>query len=179
MEASALGMYAIAVVALLLFTRTVFRHSEAWPSVLIALCTVALISGLAGLFAAGSWDGGGPDDLAYWLYFLGYSVACAWVAGEAGMATASARKRHRIGLCDPIVANRFLLWFGFGSLQLLSCLILFFADSDEAAGDAMSRSLDALLGVTELASIGVVWLAFFAPPAYRRWVSGSSEPTPA
>lgn len=179
MEASALSMYAIAVVALLLFTRTVFRPSEAWSSGLIALCTVGLISGLAGSFAAGNWDGGGPDDPAYWLYFLGYTAACGWVAAEAGIAAASARKRERIGLCDPVVANRFLLWFGFGSLQLLSCLILFFVDTATAAGDAMSRSLDALLGITELASIGSVWLAFFPPAAYRRWVSGSSEPTEA
>jgi hypothetical protein len=176
---AALFAYAIAVVALLLFTRGVFRRGAAWADWLTGLCTLALFAGVAGSFARGDWDGGGADSPAYWSYFLGYTIACAWVASEAALTGLSARKRLRIGLCEPVLVNRYLLWFAFGALQVLACVALFFADQANLAGEAMSRPLDAVLGFTEIASIAMVWLAFFPPAAYRTWIAGAAEPAHA
>ena len=49
--------YAVGVVALLLFTREVFRAGERWAGALSWLCVLGLFGGLAGSFALGNWEG--------------------------------------------------------------------------------------------------------------------------
>jgi hypothetical protein len=47
-----------------------------------------------------------------------------------------------------------------------------------AADHAASPVTDAVLGSMELASIASLWVAFFPPSAYLKWVTGST-PAPA
>ena len=44
--------------------------------------------------------------------------------------------------------------------------------ADFTAENAFSSFLDQLAGVLELISIALIWLVFFPPRLYRRWLSG-------
>ena len=40
-----------------------------------------------------------------------------------------------------------------------------------------SSALDNLVGLMEIAALAMIWLAYFAPAAYQRWIA-SSDPHP-
>jgi hypothetical protein len=91
-----------------------------------------------------------------------------------------ARKRVRLGLCEPIVANRYLLLALFGGFQCLACLADLLFAADISGNQAVSLFSDALLGGSEIASVAVLWLAFFPPPFYSDWITRRAPilPTP-
>jgi hypothetical protein len=110
------------------------------------------------------------DDPAFLIEWIGYTVPCIWMCCEGALSNAAARRRVRIGLCDPIIANRYLLFACFGFCQTAACASeLSWAYGNSTGGTTASIS-EGLLGVTEIASIAVLWLAFFPPLVYRRWI---------
>ena len=141
-------------------------------SVLLLLGTV---QGELGTYAAYSTDN--PWFLVQW---AGYTTPCVWLFWEATLSHQGAQKRARIGLCSPIVANRYLLLALFGGLQVLACLVDLYWGYDKQASEAISMVSDALLGGSEIASVAVLWLAFFPPPFYADWITRRAVilPTP-
>ena len=97
------------------------------------------------------------------------AVGYAWTAWEALRYHALLRRRARLGLADPVVANRLLLW-GAMSLCVLAGLVL------NAA--ALVQRIDVfedpfvLLGssCTGLSQALLLLLAFLPPRAYLVWV---------
>ena len=85
-----------------------------------------------------------------------------------------------VGLCEPIVANRYLLLASFGGFQFLACLADLSFAADISGNQAVSTISDLLLGSTEIASVAVLWLAFFPPPFYTNWITRRAVilPTP-
>jgi hypothetical protein len=81
------------------------------------------------------------------------------------------RKRVRLGLADPLVANRFLLWAiagGFSIVILSTSLPPIFLDPVEWA---LLLQFDLLLfGVGGVGAAAFYWLTFFPPGTYRRWI---------
>jgi len=161
--------YAIGVVPFLFFIREVFRPRDAWASALVWLCVF--------LMAAGTGVGNLEDHAnytlenpAYVMEWFGYTIPCAWVAYEAARQHRSARKRVRIGLCEPLTANRLLLMAIFGVFETLACLAYLLYSFDLESHAIVSEISDALLGGTEFASAAVLWLAFFPPSFYKHWI---------
>jgi hypothetical protein len=75
------------------------------------------------------------------------------------------RRRLALGLADPVVSNRFLMWGLFGlSTMLLSSFLLFL----QIATAEGSRSLTGQIATTVfgLISSGTVMLAFTPPERY-------------
>jgi hypothetical protein len=138
---------------------------------MVIVCTLFVFGGAL----AASLGGGisnSLDDPNYLLGWVGYSVPCFWMCCEGANSYAAAKKRVRIGLCDPIVSNRYLLFAGFGFCQIIgSALELVWAYENSTAGVASSFA-DGLLGAAEIASVATLWLAFFPPRVYRRWIDG-------
>ena len=81
-----------------------------------------------------------------------------------------------IGLCGPIVSNRFLLWGLVGLIMLSSnfALIPQYIEYEQEA--QFSGAMDALVGIFEIFTIGLIALVFFPPRWYRRWVENGSAP---
>ena len=122
----------------------------------------------------GVWEGSTLEGFFYWPYFVGYTAACVWVTAEACIAYASARKRLAIGLCEPIVANRYLLWGAFGAFQVLACGAVVLVDVLTLYEGGITRWSDFLLGGCEIGSVAMLWLAFFPPSIYRNWIGASN-----
>jgi hypothetical protein len=169
---------ATGVAAKYLFNWRIYRPTS-------RLAAVACGAGIAGVvlavalegFATGysprAWRGTGWHVLR-----SGVQIGCLlWGASEALVYWGKMRRRVRLGIADPLLANRFLLWgIGAGAAGVGSAISVVFQvatgkPSLEQAWVTMSSSLHGLVSASAL------WLAFVPPQAYRRWVRGSATPS--
>jgi hypothetical protein len=167
--------YSISIIPFVQFIRDVYRQKASWASWLSRSILFLLVFGTGGAAVNNAWEG--TDNVWFWSYFGAYTSAIVWMTIEAVLAHNAARKRLKIGLCEASTANRYLLWAWFGALHTLACAAELAWETSYAANAQVSSTMDLLLGASEIASIGVVWLAFFAPSFYRRWIDRSAAST--
>lgn len=165
--ASALLLQNLGVVACYVFTWQVFR-SDARGRAAVVVAAAALGAswvghafdpGFAGARSGGPW------------YYAGLCVralAFVWAAAEAMTYYTQLRRRLRLGLADPVVANRVLLW-GISSLLIAVAFAVFFAGQRSAAG-VTATPIVLLTAACGLTAGVAIWMAFFPPLAYRRWL---------
>jgi hypothetical protein len=163
-------IYILGVFPYLFFLRSVFRPDSTWASALVGLCSLLLLAGTA-LGAIGGEDVYSFDSPWFLIQWAGYTTPCAWMCVEALLSQRGARKRVRLGLCEPIVANRYLLLALFGGFQCVACLADLSFAADISGNQAVSMVSDVLLGSSEIASVAVLWLAFFPPLFYVNWIT--------
>jgi hypothetical protein len=166
---------AIGMACIFLFVRTVFRSREAWALGLTGLAIATLLgngvwnvwllaTGPIGMPSAQVLRGSGAVSL---LLFTG---AFGWAALEAGRYHLRARRQARVGLLEPVVVNRFLLWaFASGSAFLLGAFLLVL----QLRGDAISLALvpSVAICIVSLMTGAGMYLAFLPPQAYLSWVA--------
>ena len=80
----------------------------------------------------------------------------------------------RLGLCEPLVRNRFLLWALFGALQICLSLVLLPQYANYEATNQFTAMWDALYGTIEIVSLVMIWFVFFPPDFYQRWINGNA-----
>ena len=95
-----------------------------------------------------------------------------WAGSEAFAQYRQARRRVHLGLCDPLVCSRYLLWALFGALQASSCLVLLPQYSEYETTSQFTATWDILIGGLEIVSVTVISLVFFPPAFYQRWING-------
>jgi hypothetical protein len=132
-----------------------------------AVSATLVLEGAATGFSPRAWMGPGW----HWLRQV-LQVGCLlWGACEALRYGALMRRRQRLGLADPLVTNRFLLWgVGAGAAGLGSAIgTAVQIATGQSALDlpwlTLSSSLHGLVAAVAL------WLAFVPPAAYRRWIA--------
>lgn len=154
---------------LFLFTWRVFRPERAWAKGLA--CT-----GLAILCVCAAWriqDVLTGKGVRIGSEVLGASllqttpviVAYLWTAWESLRYHGLMRRRVRIGLADPVVSDRFLLW---GTMSLFTALGTFMNSLALAFGIDVMQSPLVLFGssVTGCAQVVLLFLAFLPPQVY-------------
>ena len=155
-----------------LFTRRVFRSRERWATWLVTGTAVCLIAGVAGSLWVGDWEGARPlSNPWYWPERLAGVVPSAWMAIEGLHQYVRARQRRRVGLCDPLVCNRFLLWGVSGALWVMLELVIFPQEIGYEITREFSTTLGALSGSLEVVPVALIWLTFFPPAFYRSWIA--------
>jgi hypothetical protein len=157
-----------------IFTWRVFRPD----SEVGRLAASAAIAGLAAACAVRAHDVATAPDLAtlnqVGIGTLGTPLLAMasylWTAGEAFRYTALLRRRAAIGLGDPVVANRFLLWGLVGVFSATSLLPSLVRQFQGHAGlEPTSQLIAALAGLACSVSL---YLAFLPPKAYVTWLRG-------
>jgi hypothetical protein len=163
-------IYAVGVLPYLVFIRSAFRPRVSWATALVLVSTLFLFAGVVASSLGGGFSNQ-IDDPAYLIEWIGYTIPAVWMCSEGFISHASARKRVRMELCDPIVANRYLLFAGFGFCQVAACAAdLLWARANSTAG-VSSQFANGLLSGTEIGSVAVLWLAFFPPRTYASWIA--------
>jgi hypothetical protein len=104
---------------------------------------------------------------------VGYTAPFVWICTEALLAYIPARKRAQLGLCVRTVANRFLLLAGFGAIETVGSFALIVLYREYAATQVWPAWGDHLVGACPAVAAGLIWLVFFPPRFYRRWIQGA------
>lgn len=161
----------IGSISIFVFTWRVFRPDATWAAVLASACMVALAV-IGGLAVHDVLSGAAAARDAYLVprqCVSGFSYA--WTAVEGLRWYGMQRRRLALGLADPRVANRFLLWGLSGVFATLGVAV---STAVALAGDEGVRSAVSMLaiGVAGFATSITIYLAFVPPAAYLRWVAG-------
>jgi hypothetical protein len=170
---------AVAYSCLVVFTRRVFRPD----SLAGRAAEIVLIVSLLG---SALWDAtaalvGSERHLASAVtaptLIAGGAVMSAylWAAWESLRYRAIVLRRIRVGLADPVVSNRLLLW------SLMSLIVTAGILLNMAAGFLGVNAVEnpaVLIGssTTGLSQAVLLVLAFVPPRSYLAWVRGSAEP---
>jgi len=161
-------------IALALFTREVFRKGERWASWLVAAIGLLTLFGMAGSAWVGDWEQIDPvANPGYWPQTVGGLAPSVWMCVEGFTQYRNARRRRRLGLCKPLTCQNFLLWGLAGALWTGLELVLVFQDHVYLSAGEWSNALGIANGLLEIVPIAIMWLVFFPPAAYRRWIESA------
>jgi hypothetical protein len=160
------------VVTTAAFTRVVFHRDEPWAGVLVRGIVVLLFAGLAISAHQGDLEGMAPiGNPGFWLEWVGQVIPFVWVAVDSLLEYSHSRRRARVGLSEPLVSNRYLLFAGFGLAQLATVVLLIpMYIGYETDGGRFTNTMDQMMGSLEMLTIAIIWLAFFPPRFYRNWI---------
>jgi hypothetical protein len=164
----------LGLIATLVFNRRVFREDSGWARLFVWATATAMLVGWAGF---GLVDGFPPVFEGPWLWTMmtGILAANFWVAIEPLHYHRLMRRRLRLGLAEPLVVNRFLLW-GCGSMARTTMVLL------GLLAPYLERNLSPVALLTATAGILIFasacgfftsvtyWLTFFPTRRYVRWV---------
>jgi hypothetical protein len=171
---SGLGLISVGVALNYLFVWKVFRPDSSWAQALFWIATGVLAMTVIPL--AGDSSGSTPAPFGP-LTALGDATrmgAGAWGAFESLRYFTLMRRRLQIGLAEPAVTNRFLLW----GIATLTTSGIFFASSTlvrlyfSPGEGALTPGLTIVVALGTLSVAIVQWLAFLPPAFYLRWVEG-------
>jgi len=164
------------VTLVLLFVLRVFRRGDTRGRILFGLAVSSLWIGMLGLGPTGGYEDLLHQNVFWWMEYAVIWSYPLWGAYESFRYHRRMRKRAKLGLADPLVANRFLL-FGLASLGTLAAVWITSWPmwlSDPAAA-APYQTFNFL--TTAMVGIGTVTaysLAFLPPAWYRRWLAADA-----
>lgn len=163
--------YLPAPVLLAVFTRRVFRPDARWAGWLVYGSAILAVIGVAGSVSRGDWEGFSTSNPWFWLEWVGYTTPFAWAGAEALVQYGWARRRTRMGLCEPLVSNRLLLWGLFAVLQVCVWVLVLPQYAHYEQHSVFAAKWDISIAVFETSAIAVIWLVFFPPAIYRHWIT--------
>lgn len=111
------------------------------------------------------------DALGPWMSAmrLPFGIWYGWTAFESLRCWQQGRRRRALGLSDPVVVNRFLLW---GTMGVLESFANLGGLAIELQGANMFQSLAGALfmGANGVIASSLMFLTFMPPQAYLRFV---------
>jgi hypothetical protein len=164
----------LGLVAALIFQWRVFWPGERWPLALMAAFLCAMVVGWIGYAASGGLATGRYQGGWVWLLYAGMLATNLWVGIEPLVYHAKLRKRVPLGLAEPLVADRFLLW-GLGSLARAAMILMGPLSElalDRLGADARLSYASVVLVAASLLGLATsvaYWLTFNPTAAYARW----------
>jgi hypothetical protein len=171
---------------LYVFTRRTFRPDAGWARLLVA--GAVLVMGV-GYLSIGLSDGFRIrliPGIAHWVTWAARTSVFAWLLVECFIYWTRLRRRLRLGLADPLVTNRFLLWGLWAGAMLLMGQIdplarvwyVARAGTMEQWIPELGASIVMVLVASSaglgLLVMGTVYLTFFPSAGFRRWLESRS-----
>lgn len=157
------------------FTLLAFRRGSTWAQWLSSSIATCLVVGTACSIWAGDPEAVEPLTNAWWWFeWFGESATAIWIGAEGLHHYGTSRRRVRLGLCEPIVRHRYLLWGIAGGFWILLNIVAVGQYVEFWMTRSRSATLDNLVGFCEIAALAMVWLAYFAPAAYERKINASA-----
>jgi hypothetical protein len=162
-------------VCIAFFPLLAFRRGSTWAkrlSVSIAICVI--------VGAAGSSWAGDPEGIElltsvwWWFEWIGGIAPSIWIGAEGLHHYGTTRPRVRLGLCEPIVGHRYLLWGIAGVCWTLLDFVVVGEYVEFWVNRSWSAPFDTLVGFFEISALAMIWLVFFAPAAYQRKINASA-----
>jgi hypothetical protein len=171
-RAAANALFTTGGVALLLFAWCVFRPDARWARWLAWGGSTAIVASWALAFPFGVYD----SDYSLFLLMPVYA-SYLWVFFESLRYYLLMRRRERLGLTDPVLVNRFLLFAiwtgGVGAITLMGVggSLLQVARGTFHDGGGLANPV--ILGATRVIAVPIavsIFLTFLAPARYHAWL---------
>jgi hypothetical protein len=162
--------YALCILAYLLFNWRVFRPTNPMATTVVAVCTVGLVVGWTGELVTGQFELV-PERFAlpwFWIAYLPRLVCMAWSSGEGLLRWRMLRRRVRIGVESPLLANRFLCWGLAAAAEVAIYLVAGAALLGPRPTDFLVGSPALLISALGVAASLAIWLAFLPPRSWRQ-----------
>jgi hypothetical protein len=157
------------------FARIAFRSQARWAKYLVFAIAIGVFAGIAGSFAVGDWEGVRPlSNPWWWADWAAALVALSWVGVEGFINYLNLRHRARLGLCDPLVCNRYLLWGITGVIWAVFYGMVALQNIEFETQQAWSITMDRANSAADITGVALVWLIFFPPRFYQRWIAGAA-----
>jgi hypothetical protein len=153
----------------------IYRPAERWPLAPIGLGTAVLLGATATVAASSGAAQAATRDLAFWSGICVGSLTFAWNAVESFLLHGQLRRRASLGLADPEVVSRVLMW-GVGSAAAWAMTmhgLVLRATIGPVVADG-HRIVASGIGLVAAVAIS---LAFFPPAAYRRRFAAPADRT--
>ena len=168
----------IGSVSFALFLQVVFRSQERWATWLVVGAVSCLVVGVGGSVWVGDWEAILPLSNPWWWFeIVAFVAVFAWAGVEGFLQHRKARQRLRLGLSDPSVCNQSLLWGLAGLTWVVYQGVSIAQQVEYEITQVWSGSMDAVMGALELSAIALIWLVFFPPSIYQRWIDRDSSAT--
>jgi hypothetical protein len=154
------------VICLVLFVWSVFHRGSPVGTAAAVAASVFVLATFFGLALDEGFRVDGVDRGARaWASLAGRVGVYAWATLASFREFGAARKRVRLGLADPLVANRLFLW-GAGT----GCVLLLWihSGSELLRGEVDPTASYPVIAVLGISCAATSWLAFFPPAWYRR-----------
>jgi len=173
---------------LYVFTWLTFRPAERWARVLVSVAATVMITGFVAIGLSDGYRIALRPGVAHWVTWAARTSVYLWLLFESFRYWRLSRRRLRLGLAEPLVTNRFLLWSIYAtamlSMGMIDPLARFWyiirtGESErwipELGGPIVIWliTLSSALGILVMIS---VYLTFFPTAGYRRWVEGRRTP---
>ncbi len=161
------------VTMIVIFVVSTFRPQERWAKALAAVLLGALWGGTLGWELQNGFHFVGRGNGFWWLKYATIWSYPLWTMVESYRYYALMRRRQAIGLADPLVTNRFLLW---GSASLGTALatwtssIGFFLPQRPEVVAVWEPVIQIATATFGIATVALFYLTFFPPSWYRRKV---------
>jgi hypothetical protein len=168
---------------LYVFTWLTFHRDDAWARVLVGTVAVIMVAGYVGIGLSGDFALSLVPGVAYWITWAARTSVFLWLLIESFRYWGLLRRRLGLGLAEPLVVNRFLLWGIWSSAMLLLGQIdpvsRIWYVSSIGIGDQWDPELGrpiVLMLVTASSGLGILvmitlYLTFFPTRGFRRWVA--------
>jgi hypothetical protein len=166
----------VALACQLGFIWRVFRPHERWAAGLAGALLAFSLAGLWGHAVNGSFASAEISVFWFCVELVGRLGAPCWLVFEGYRYYRLMSRRLRLGLADPVVTNRFLLWTLAGVCAIamfLTSVPPIFLDPDR---DVLVLVADLLAFSACGVGVSVLYfLTFFPPVAYRRRLHKAAE----
>ncbi len=163
----------VAAIAVMVFTLSVFGGGRPVRWAVFGSLVVALVASWVAFPSYLAQAETPRDALWYEVFSVARSLAVAWGAAESFAYYRMAVRRRSLGLSDPVVTNRFLLW----AIGLASLTGLMASTTLAKAVGVDPTAYTWLLLESSMGLVGAValWLAFFPSRRYRDFIRGSAQ----
>ncbi len=147
----------------------VFRPGKRWAATIFAASVAALTAHLCAVILTYDPSRGGVP-FTFWTFAGIAAAGYLWCASECFRYYGLLRKRVRLGLAEPEMAHRLLLWGCASTAALLQVVINVL--NRLVAGQGMDANVLVVQSLVGLVCAVSLWFSFFPPTAYLRLVLG-------
>jgi hypothetical protein len=167
-----------AIACHLFFIHRVFRPDREWSTALVGVLLACPLAAIFGYSAAGAFGTSEIPLTWFWVELLARVSASAWLTVEGALYFIQMRRRLRLGLSEPLVTNRFLLFSMAGGLSIVIFLTSVPPMFLDPVLDARVLTLDLLVfSIAGIAVSSLYFLTFLPPRRYREWLGTTPEVT--
>lgn len=173
----------VSTVCLMIFVRTVFRDGESWAGRLCWAGGVTLFVAYVALGLSGEFSRLTMGSPVYWFHYVAGVWAMVWNTAEAFRYHGLMRRRLKLGLAEPVLTNRFLLW-GSASVcglcvALLGATPRLYMHLDPQITRVISTAILTTMSLGGVVAVALYFLTFFPTQSYLRWVERRYAPAPS